>query len=593
MAEFPTRHRLFRKMLAYAFVIGLLPLVIAFGFSYAFQKDTIQATMGSAFSVLARETSEKLGLLIDALLDQATQLARSERLIAASLAADRRYNGLSAQQRLRMIEQAAARWPSAAAALMDPHALKILDDLRERNPLDYHFLLLTDAEGAVIAASPSSLAMRYAHRSDPEWQAAYQDGAGSLYLGDIAWNAEIDAFTLNVAVPVRAAKQVVGMLILVHRVDRLFKSVTDVRIGRTDHTMLANSGGELLFCPVFQIRNHTLAPPLVAQLFEGAGGWRLTQADVHYPNREAINGFARVSLRTPGLSPQSLDGRQWVIFTSQNPDETYMPLQSLLGWTVFSGLIGLAFLAVSAIVTVRKIVRPITLLQQRARAISQGIQALPMGQDAPPFELPSMTIRTGDEIEDLAGLFAVMARTLKSTREQLAATSKRLEAMAITDDLTGLYNRRHVWEELRAEFSRTTRFNLQLSVIVFDLDFFKQVNDKYGHASGDDALRQFANLLRRNFREPDLLARTGGEEFLAVLPQTDSRGAQAKAEWLRKQVEDYEFAIGQAQVIRLTVSLGVATFPHAGVGDVSDLLKIGDDALYRAKHTGRNRVAVG
>ena len=596
MPQPPTRLKLFRKTVLASIVVGLLPLLLAFTLSYRFEKQTIQRTMGSAFQVLAQETGGKLGLLIEDLLDRAQQLARSEALAKAVLRANERYAGMSPEQRKSAVAAAEATWsaPPARPAL-DRSAARELEEFRRHSPSQYHIVLVTDREGALVAASPNGSVAHYDHRSDPEWDAAFDGGRGRVYLGDITWNAELAAYTLNAAVPIRHNAEVVGMVLVIHTVDRLFRSVTDVRIGRTDHTMLANNDGTLLFCPIFQIKNHTLSPILTNELFQPQPGWNITRADVHYPGRPALNGFAPVRLRTLDLSSKSLGGKQWFIFTSQNPDETFSPLRDLFFWTALAAGLGLVILVVLAVLVVRKIVRPIMILQERARAISQGIRELPRATlDAPPAsELPNMSIQTGDEIEDLAGMFSEMARVLQSTRQLLATTTRRLEEMAITDELTGLYNRRHAWDELRAELSRSVRFNLNLSCISMDLDFFKQVNDHYGHAGGDDALRQFANLLRRNFREPDLLARVGGEEFLAVLPQTDSQGARAKAELLRKQVEEAEFAVGQGRVIHMTVSLGVATFPDPRIKDINDLLKVADDALYRAKGAGRNQVILG
>lgn len=594
MPTFSPRLNLSHKLIIAFILLGLIPLAVGFFFSYRVQKATIEDTMGSAFQGLARETGIKLGILLDDLLDRSKRLAQSHELAESAFQADKRYVGLTRTEIDELLSTKSAGWSvQSALGNMDRSAVRVLDEFRERDPLEYHLLMLTDREGGVIAASPTTAVARFNHRADPEWQGAFAGGEGSLYLGDINWEPELSAYTLNAAVPVRRDGQFVGMLLVIHRVDRLFTSVTNVRIGKTDHTMLANSDGALLFCPIFQIRNHTLSRTLSSELFQNRDGWNVTTADVHYPGREAINGFAPVSLTTPGLSLASLGGRQWYIFTSQSPDETFGPLHTLRRWTSLSAGMGLLLLVFFATLVIRKIVHPIVQLQGRARQISHAIQSLPMNQTSPtPLELSNLRIRTGDEIEDLAGLFSEMARVLKSTRELLAATTKRLEEMAITDELTGLNNRRHVFEQLRAEYSRSVRFNLPLSVIAIDIDYFKNINDQYGHPSGDDALRQFANILRRNFREPDLLARTGGEEFLAVLPQTDRKGAQSKADWLRRQVEEYEFAVGQGRLIRMTVSLGVAAYPDNRFSDMTDLLKFADQALYRAKQGGRNRVEV-
>ncbi|MBI3811962.1 MAG: diguanylate cyclase, partial [Nitrospirae bacterium] len=359
--------------------------------------------------------------------------------------------------------------------------------------------------------------------------------------------------------------------------------------------MLASSNGSLLFCPVFQIKNHTLSQALTEGIFKDWDGWSTTRVDVHYPGREAINGFSPVNLKIEDLSPKSLAGQRWYIFTSQNPEETYGPLRSLIGWTALSAGLGLLILVALAVLVIRTIVRPILLLRGQAHEIIQGIQALPVdrGKMIAPLALPKMNIHTGDEIEDLAEAFSEMAGTLESTRRLLTETTRRLEEMAITDDLTGLYNRRYVMEELKAEFSRSMRFGLPLSCMVIDLDLFKEVNDRYGHLAGDAVLRQISDLFHNHFREPDILARIGGEEFLAILPQTDVQGALVKAEWLRDQVERQAFTVDSGKTIRMTISIGVAAYPDERIHNMDHLFKVADDALYRNKETGRNRVSQG
>ncbi len=563
---------LFRKLVLASIAVGLLPMILGFSLSYVSQRDMIRKTMGSAFQVLARETGVKLGLLIHDLLDRATDLAQSDRLVETT-GAGRRDKGLK----------------------MDRRTIDLLEEFRLRNPLQYHLIILTDREGTVIGASPRQSASRQSYRGEIEWEAAFDGGKGKLFVGDITWDPSLSAYTLNVAIPVRRNGEIAGVLLLIHTVDRLFKSVTDVHIGRTDHTMLASSDGSLLFCPVFQIKNHTLSKTLSQGIFKDQDGWSTTRADVHYPGREAINGFSPVSLKIEGLSPKSLGGQRWYIFTSQNPEETYEPLRLLLRWTALSAGMGILILVVLAMLVVRTIVRPITLLRGQAREIIQGIQALPVdrGKIVAPLAIPKMTIRTGDEIEDLAEAFSEMARALENTRRLLSETTRRLEEMAITDELTGLYNRRHALEELKAEFSRSMRFGLPLSCLSIDLDFFKDVNDRYGHLAGDEVLRQISDLFHNNFREPDILARIGGEEFLVILPQTDIQGALAKAEWLRKQVEQQAFTVEHGTTIRMTISIGVTAYPDERIHNMDHLLKVADDALYRSKQNGRNRVSRG
>ncbi len=573
MSNPPGGLNLFRKLVLASVTVGLLPMILGFSMSYVSQRDTIQKTMGSAFQVLAHETGVKLDLQIHDLLDRAMDLAQSDRLVEVTTGANRRDAGLT----------------------MDRRAVDLLEEFRLRNPSQYHLIIVTDREGRVIGASPRQRAGRNAYRGETAWEAASDGGKGKRFIGDITWDPVLSAYTLNMAVPVRRNGEIAGVLLLIHTVDRLFKSVTDVHIGKTDHTMLASSDGSLLFCPIFRIKNHTLSKTLTQGIFKDQDGWGTTRADVHYPGPEAINGFSPVRLRIEDLSPNSFGGQRWYIFTSQNPEETYKPLRSLLGWTALSAGMGVLILVVLAVLVVRTIVRPITLLRAQAHEIIQGIQALPLDQRkiVAPYVVPEMNIHTGDEIQDLAESFSEMAGTLESTRRLLTETTRRLEEMATTDELTGLYNRRHVMEELKAEFSRSMRFGLPLSCLAIDLDFFKEVNDRYGHLAGDEALRQISDLFQRNFREPDILARSGGEEFLVILPQTDIQGALAKAELLRKQVEQHAFTVDQETTIQMTISIGAATYPDERIHNIDHLLKVADDALYRSKETGRNRVNRG
>jgi len=165
-----------------------------------------------------------------------------------------------------------------------------------------------------------------------------------------------------------------------------------------------------------------------------------------------------------------------------------------------------------------------------------------------------------------------------------------VQRLATTDPLTGLANRRVLEQRLEEEARRARRYQRPLSLIMADLDHFKVYNDTYGHPAGDVVLQEVANLLRANVRETDLVVRYGGEEFAVLLPETSLAGALAVAEKLRIAVENHPFPRREALPGgRLTISLGVATFPEE-VGEPEALIRYADEALYRAKESGRNRV---
>lgn len=162
--------------------------------------------------------------------------------------------------------------------------------------------------------------------------------------------------------------------------------------------------------------------------------------------------------------------------------------------------------------------------------------------------------------------------------------------MAITDGLTRIYNHRFFQELFEKEFRRAGRYNTTFSLIMLDIDFFKSINDTYGHLFGDEILKEMASLIKGCLRSMDILARYGGEEFAILLPETDLESGILTAERIRRTVEDSEFTREDGKPVRVTVSQGVTAYPSAGVESRSDIVAKADAALYEAKGAGRNCV---
>jgi two-component system cell cycle response regulator len=191
----------------------------------------------------------------------------------------------------------------------------------------------------------------------------------------------------------------------------------------------------------------------------------------------------------------------------------------------------------------------------------------------------------------MAELAARLGSALRRQRRQRQLRTSRDRAMlvAVTDPLTGLYNRAYFHEALGVEFRRAQRYKHPMSLVLLDLDHFKQVNDTLGHSAGDEALREVSARLRRTARSTDVVARHGGEEFAMILPETDLEQGQIAAERFRVAVEGATVhgARGGSRV--LTISVGVGCFPvHAT--NAAELIELTDAALYMAKRTGRNKV---
>ena len=176
--------------------------------------------------------------------------------------------------------------------------------------------------------------------------------------------------------------------------------------------------------------------------------------------------------------------------------------------------------------------------------------------------------------------------------ESIQRANERLEYLAVTDGLTGLYNHRHIRERLDEEFARAQRYHLPFSCLLLDIDNFKQINDTWGHLQGDYILRELARRITATVRKSDIIARYGGEEFIVLLPQTGVEGAKVEAERLLRHVNSKVFE-GMPEDQRVTISIGVAVLEHDRMTSSEAMLRVSDNALYEAKRLGKNRVRVG
>jgi diguanylate cyclase (GGDEF)-like protein len=242
--------------------------------------------------------------------------------------------------------------------------------------------------------------------------------------------------------------------------------------------------------------------------------------------------------------------------------------------------------------------------------LPRSLMVLPftaLGRVVGALEMISNQPNRFDEIEYHMGFLvaAHLSCSLENvlTRQELASANARLrdhdirltqlnlqlQQLAHTDDATGLFNKRRLFEQLEIEIARARRYGEILSCLMLDLDVFKQINDTYGHQAGDEVLRQIGALLRRSLRVTDFVARYGGEEFTVLLPRTDNSGAYRVAENLRKTVKTHEFILPSTRV-RLTISIGIASCTKFDKLDTQQIILRADNALYRAKRSGRDRV---
>jgi diguanylate cyclase (GGDEF)-like protein len=291
------------------------------------------------------------------------------------------------------------------------------------------------------------------------------------------------------------------------------------------------------------------------------------------------------------LEARGADGIQWLLaheVVTQNPDGAFplrvlitVPLDRVLAdanRALVRDLLGtglvMLFLLVGAWYGAEWFVL------RNVRALLRAASRLRAG------DLKARTgIRYGtEELSQLAQAFDEMAETLQE-RE------RKLREQAISDPLTGLYNRRHLAELLPRELARARRSGKPVAMILIDIDHFKRVNDSFGHSAGDVVLAAIGTLLRGKVRGGDVACRYGGEEFAVVLPETDVDSAQRRAEDIRSAIGSLDVNYMGKPIGGITASLGIALFPDHSE-DTDSLLRAADEALYAAKGAGRNRLMV-
>ena len=236
----------------------------------------------------------------------------------------------------------------------------------------------------------------------------------------------------------------------------------------------------------------------------------------------------------------------------------------------------------------RSIVGPILEFQEGAKKLGEDLDYRIVIRDGFEINVLAREFNTmGDRLKDL---YMSLERKVEERTRELYELNAVLKELSVTDGLTGLYNHKYFHDKLTEEIRRTERYFRPLSLIMIDVDHFKEFNDTNGHPEGDRLLKFLATTLKENVRAEDIAARYGGEEFAVILPETVKDAALVLAERLRKAVAERDFPGGDTQPGgKLTISLGVATFTE-DADNADGLLKAADDALYRAKKKGRNRV---
>ncbi|MFQ5901404.1 MAG: ATP-binding protein [Thermodesulfobacteriota bacterium] len=417
-------------------IVGILSVLMGMSLLYFFGNRTIEKLIGSNFKELAFETAQRTDSYIDHHLEESRFLAMSTEVLSILREREKLHSGKNSSDIKKEAEDIDIRWKDIQPS--DPLLSNILKNNASRllnvfnfekgktEPI-HHMLMVTDSSGIVVAAinKPG----KYYYAEEDWWKNTFNNGDGQIYIPDIMFSESIKNYTFDIATPVKDNGKTIGVILMIHRVEEFFKSVTSVQVGETDHTMLVSSDGTLLFCPIYPIRGHTLLKELTNTIFHNKAGWAITMADVHYGGSKSITGYAPVKMSL-SMAPHNFSGNKWYIFTSQDPKETYAPIRTLLKWIAVLGSLSIGLLCLLEIYASKKVVMPIKMLYEGTELIGKG-------------DLNHrLEIKSGDEIEELADKFNDMAVKLKASYTTLEqkVTERTRELLDTNKDMAILYD---------------------------------------------------------------------------------------------------------------------------------------------------------
>jgi diguanylate cyclase (GGDEF)-like protein len=443
-----------------------------------------------------------------------------------------------------------------------------LKSVREKI-VDYEELMLLDLEGKIVAtSSKQATSVTLPNKWLPRAQ------ANKHTIGKPYWDETLQAGVVVITQPIQtASERLLGVLTAKINFRTISKTLQNYAQGEIGELYLITGEGTLLVSsrPISATFLETkLLGSTTRKLFLGEGD---PQRYSGYHDEPVVGALKRMS---------ELD---WGVVAEKERAKAYAQIVRLRNVTLILVVGLLLFIGLGAYLLGLTLVRPLDRLTGGASKVAAGDLEV---------DLP---VLSGSEVGYLTEVFNDMVARLRQGREQLAVINetlrkknKELHELSITDSLTGLYNRKHLMETLENEVARSKRHKHDFSVLVIDIDHFKEYNDTYGHLAGDEVLSRLATVFKESVRSCDYVARYGGEEFILVLPEIGPEDGVKAAERIRKKVAKESFA-GDGKPIQITVSVGVASYPKDG-DDSQSIIRHADTALYKSKESGRNRVVL-
>lgn len=414
---------------------------------------------------------------------------------------------------------------------------------------DYGDLSVIDPGGEVVATTGAPREFRL----PADWMSRV--AIGEDVHGEAYWHDLLERYVIDIARPVRSPDgRFLGALAAEINLASVGDALAGATVGSTGHVYLVHRDGRLL------VSSRVDQVAIVDK--------RLPVSTIDTLLDDSHLEYAGPRLSWVVGTLDEVASSEWMVVAEVDADEAFAAIAELRNRTILVVSVLIASIGLVAYLLALAIVRPLDRLTDAAAMVAEGN-----------LEIDVPVVGHG-ELGYLTRVFNDMVERLRHSRDEL-------HRISITDELTGLSNRRHLINTLTVEVARYGRNERVFSVLMLDLDHFKAYNDTHGHLAGDKVLARMGEVMRDVSREADHAARYGGEEFVMILPETDLVGATEAAERIRQRLAEETF-VGH-QKGNLTVSVGVAEFPTHG--DTADgIIDAADAALYNAKGAGRNRV---
>lgn len=427
-----------KKIILSIFFIAIIPGLAGLLITYWQGKKGLRESIGSGFQEIARETAKKVDIVLENEVDEAKHLSISYEIKDALNRANQGYKGKKQETIKKEMMEINRGWYNTSS--VSPFVLKIVENsassfLKRFNyfePEGHIELAVYDKEGGLVASIKKT--DKYYIGNESWWSVVSGSNRIKAYLSDVSYHDKTETYTFDIVYPIvdEKAGGFMGAVRMVHDVSMFFNEVTNIKIGKTGHANLISSAGTILVCPIYPVKSHNITESLIVEILKRRLGWTIAEDDAH-GGKNSVVGFAPVNFVEKYSSDGvNFGGKKWYIFVRQDPSETFAPINRLM-WQVSIIALSLAIvLGALGFYASNRIMKPIHILHTGAEIIGNGDLS------------HRVSVNTGDEIEQLAHEFNLMAEKLKTRQEELEnAYLGTIKAITSAIDAKDKYTRGH------------------------------------------------------------------------------------------------------------------------------------------------------